>query len=209
MTTNEICELDDSWIKAFEEIDDLYKEYYMEKVSYINLHCIYINQNQEIEKVIKKKHILKSPNVLSRDELLYLLKDFFPKNKYNLLSIIKCNVDIEPEKIQTFLSSTPTTSNQSQKCEFLTILPKIESIYWRETINMFQDLNDLFIFYYEKDNSEQALASASTSIKNVPPTNPNPNQTTSNNKTKKIHIQQRQTKHRKSIKKEYKYTMVL
>ncbi|NBO42803.1 MAG: hypothetical protein EBU92_15080 [Betaproteobacteria bacterium] len=74
---------------------------------------------------------------------------------------------------------------------------------------MFQDLNDLFIFYYEKDNSEKALASAFTDIKSFPPTNSNQQNPTSNNKTKKIHIQQRKTKHRKSIKKEYKYTMVL
>ena len=39
---DDLFELDTSWIDEFEKMDNDYKSYYAEDVSFINLHCIYI-----------------------------------------------------------------------------------------------------------------------------------------------------------------------
>jgi hypothetical protein len=84
-------ELDESWIKKFEEIDNDYKIFYTEDISFIKLHYIYVNINNEIEKITQDKIILQNPGVLLKEELLGIIKDqtFLNGLKYSLLSILK------------------------------------------------------------------------------------------------------------------------
>ena len=43
-----IEDLDLSWINDFEKIDNEYKIYYTEELSFIRLHTIYVNNNNDI-----------------------------------------------------------------------------------------------------------------------------------------------------------------
>ena len=43
--------LEDDWIDKFEKIDNLYKDFYKEDLYYINLKLIYINRENEIDKL--------------------------------------------------------------------------------------------------------------------------------------------------------------
>ena len=52
-------DLDFSWITDFEKIDNEYKMYYSEELSFIRIHSIYVNSENEIEKVREEKILLK------------------------------------------------------------------------------------------------------------------------------------------------------
>jgi hypothetical protein len=47
--------VDSSWLQEFENLDKEYKDYYTEELETIKVHCIYINKNNEIERVIEDK----------------------------------------------------------------------------------------------------------------------------------------------------------
>ena len=109
MTDSDI-ELDISWIKEYEEKDNIKKIFYKNKVNKINIHTLYINTNNEIDKSYREKIELKKNNVLSKEELIFLIKDkiepsntsnkiSLSKAKYKLLSILLYNNTLEPHNI--------------------------------------------------------------------------------------------------------------
>ena len=148
MTENDtiLDELDTSWLTEFENDDNDYHHYYSEDVSYINLNCVYINTNNEIEKVKTEIVIFKTPGILSRDEVLSIIKSntYSNKDKYSLLSILKFNIDVEPNNINSFLKNNDKNIGD----HFLHTIKHIDSIQFNKTISMFQDMNTLTIIFY-------------------------------------------------------------
>jgi len=67
-------ELNDDWIINFEETDKLYKDFYKDNLDYINIDFIYINDDNEIEKIKQDTFLLSQQNSITRDELIGLLK---------------------------------------------------------------------------------------------------------------------------------------
>ena len=65
--------------------------------------------------------------------------------------------------------------------DFFTTLKNIDTIYFEKTINMFQDLNTLFIIFYEKDSDKSLIGS-------------------NNNNTKKIYLRCSNPKNKKTIR---------
>lgn len=165
--------LDDSWIKEFENNDKLYHDFYKDDVYYINIHFVYVNKGSEIEKVSKEQYLLSNPNVLLQNELIKILKMYsvIENTRYSLLSILRYNITISPDEITNFVK----TNHDSWYTNYLTIIKNISDITFDKTINIFQDLNDLTILFYEKN------------------TDKNPN-----NQTKRIHLH---NQHKKTIKK--------
>jgi hypothetical protein len=149
---DDLLELDTSWLDEFEKTDNDYKSYYAEDVSFINLHCIYINNFNEITKVHEEKILFKTPGLLSREEVLGLIKrnTFLHNTKYSLLSILKFNINIEPINLKTFLRSKDSAVNIGK--HFLQPIKNIDSISFVKTIGMFQDINDLFIIFHNKND---------------------------------------------------------
>ena len=70
----EYSKLNDDWIVNFEKTDKLYQDFYKDDLYYINLKIIYINRNNEIEKVKQESFLMSSPNCISREEILGILK---------------------------------------------------------------------------------------------------------------------------------------
>jgi len=140
-------DLDETWIKDFEIDDKNYENFYTDDIYYLKLHCIYIDKLSNIEKVKQEKLFLKEPNNLSREELLGILKTHSFQNniKYSVMTILKYNIDIEPLDLKYFLKDT--------KFSFLTSVKNIDSISFKKSISMFQDLNNIFIIFYEKDKT--------------------------------------------------------
>jgi len=141
------CEnvLNDDWIKNFDKIDQLYQDFYRDDLCYINLKIIYVNKNSEIEKIKQETFLMSSPNYISREEIIRILKNnTIDKNvKYTLLSILKYVITLEPEDITHFL-------NDTYNFMFLKVIKNIDAISFEKTINMFQDLNDLIFVFFEK-----------------------------------------------------------
>jgi hypothetical protein len=175
--TLEYNNLDDEWIKKFENNDKLYQDFYKDDLYYINLRIIYINRNNDIEKIRNQPLLLTSKNKILREEIIGILKNNSVDNNtsYGLLSLLKYNILLEPDEIKNYLKNDDANN-------YLSIVKNIDTIIFDKSISMFHDLNDLIVIFYEK--SKELV------------------KTNSNNTTKKIYLRCLNTK--KTLKKRYK-----
>ena len=106
---------------------------------------IYVNRDNEIELIKTDTFLMSSPNYISREEVLQILKRGSVVNDrgYSLLSIIKYNITLETDDVKKFLCSKEDDYN------FLKVVKNIDAIPFEKTINMFQDLTDLVFIFYE------------------------------------------------------------
>lgn len=145
--------LDDNWIVDFENKDKLYQDFYKDDVYFTDINFIYINSNNEIEKIANETFIMSTPNYITREEIIGILKkkstDVETNKKYSVLSILKYNISLDVEEVPTFLKVKPYSDN------FLVSVKNIDTIKFDKTINMFQDLNDLFFIFYEKSDKKE------------------------------------------------------
>lgn len=174
---DEIKQMD--WVYDFEKIDKLYKDFYLDDNYFAKLHYIYVDKNNNIEKIKEESFLMTIPNRIMRDELLKILKSnsFDNDKRYSILSILKINITINPEEIKYFLQEK---NKNNYSCDFMSHVKNFDTIAFEKTINMFQDLNGLVFIFYEK--------------KNIQPQN--------NNATKKINLHISNNK--KTIRKQYK-----
>jgi hypothetical protein len=150
--------LDDSWIQDFDKIDKPYEDFYKENVYYVPINIFYINKNNEIDKITNEIFFMKNHNLVSREEIIDIIKrnSLYNKNMYSLLSILKYNITINPEEVTYFLSIKDNDNDNDNEFmgyydnKFLTTLQHIDAIVFEPTISMFQDLNTLIIIFYEK-----------------------------------------------------------
>ena len=135
--------IDNSWIEEFDELDKEYAQYYTEDLSYINLRCVYINRLNEIEQIRGLPVQLNLSNRISRDELIGILKRNMqlPHKKYTVLSMLKYNIDIEPQNIKHLVDVVD---------HYLTHISNIDDITFNKSIPIFHPLNELIILFYEK-----------------------------------------------------------
>lgn len=170
--------LDDKWINEFEKTDKLYQDFYKDDLYYINLRVIYVNRNNEIDKIKHESFLLNTKNYISREEILGILKknSMDNKNNYTLLSILRYNINLEPDEVKNYLLNKANN-------DYLSVIKNIDAITFERSINMFHDLNDIIFVFYEKSNQ-------------LKKTNPN-------NNTKKIYLHSLNT-NKKTIKKRYK-----
>ena len=59
--------LNDDWIHKFDKIDKLYEDFYKDDLYYTNLKFIYINRNNEIEKINQETFLMTTPNKILRE----------------------------------------------------------------------------------------------------------------------------------------------
>jgi hypothetical protein len=144
-------ELDNGLIDDFEKTDKLYADFYRENVHYVNLHLIYIDKNNDIQKIEQESFIMTKPNFISRAEIIEILKrkSFDKSNKYSLLTILKYNITLDASDIKDYINC------DSNDHVFLTPIKNIDSIVFDKTIGMFQDLNDLLFIFYDGSVAKQ------------------------------------------------------
>jgi len=147
-------ELDNDWITQFENTDNLYKEIYKDKLYYTNIYSIYINVNNEIDKINNETLLLSKPNCITREEISRILKNNKlnkKHNKYSLSSILKYNISLDNDEIIPFLKCDVKDLEYYNK-KFLTAITNIDAIFFENTIAMFHDLNDVFFLFNETPN---------------------------------------------------------
>ena len=173
--------LDEEWINEFEKTDKLFQDFYLDDIYYTEIHFVYINTSNDIEKIKEDHFLLSTPNYISREEIIGLLKrnTIVNNKKYSLLSILKCNITVKPEEVKNFLKSSNLTDYLDN---FLVPIKNIDAITFEKTINMFQDLNDLLFIFYEKSDED---------LKRV-----------ANNVTKKVYLNQK-SKHKNTTRRHY------
>jgi hypothetical protein len=142
-------DLDTFWIEEFEKVESDYKSFYTEKINNVKLNYIYISKDNEIEKIGKDVVFLSQENHISREEMIKILKQNMIHNnkKYSVLSILKYNIDIDPQDVSFYLK------NEHDKNAFLHVVKHIDDIILNDTINMFQDLNNIIIIFNERTES--------------------------------------------------------
>jgi hypothetical protein len=98
-------ELNDEWINNFEKTDKLYQDFYKDDIYYVNLKFIYVNRENEIEKINQESFLMSNPNYISREEIIQILKDSAIDNnkRYSLLSILKYNILLDADDVKNFL----------------------------------------------------------------------------------------------------------
>lgn len=158
-------ELNDDWIRNFEKTYKLYQDFYKDMLYYTNVNFVYINRENTIEKIRQESFLMSKPNYISREEIIGLLKRNSVENdkRYTLLSILKYNITLDIEDIKGFLISSDI-SGYNEK--FLTPIKHIDSITFENSINMFHDLNDLILIFYEKSN-ELKIHDTSSATKKI------------------------------------------
>ena len=139
--------LNDDWIQHFEKTDKLYQDFYRDDLCYINLKIIYVNKSSEIEKIKHESFLMSSPNYISREEILQILKRSVTDNdrRYSLLSILKYNITLDAEEVKQFVL------NSNEERNYLQVIKNIDAIALEKTINMLHDLNDIILVFFEKN----------------------------------------------------------
>jgi hypothetical protein len=149
--------VDTSWMDNFEKGDVKYAPFYLNDVLSINIVCLYIDNENQIETYKEHIFLFREKNKLSKEELLGILKQnsFLHNKKYSLLSMFKYNISLQPEEVSRFL-----TRDES----FVSVVKNIDDIGWNKTISMFHDLNQLIILFHNVSSREKAMVNANTSI---------------------------------------------
>ena len=147
-TNDDIEDLDSSWLEEFEKMDNEFKNYYTEDLSFIKIKSVYVNKDSNIEKLREEKILLKVPGYLQKEELISIMKhnSFYNQIKYSVLSILKYNINIEPIHLKTFLK----TKNKNVGDYFLQSVKNIDTIKFDKSISMFHDINEILIIFHEK-----------------------------------------------------------
>jgi len=140
--------LDTTWINDFEALEKDYNSYYNEDLTFIYINYVYINNQNEIINISKDKYLFNKPGVLSREELVGLIKHNTIHNsvKYSLLSLLKYNIDFEPIHLKTFLRS----KDKHIGSNYLKSISNIDTIVFEKSISLFHDINNLFIIFIDK-----------------------------------------------------------
>ena len=98
-------ELNCDWTDDFDKEEKFFDEFYKENVQNLQMFSYYVNRNKELFHI--KKDILNiDDGVLKKGDLIYHLgkNRIYDKKKFQLLSMLKYNINIEPVDIQFFLN---------------------------------------------------------------------------------------------------------
>ena len=139
-------EMDTSWIDDFKKENDDYSNFYTEEATTITIFFIYIDNTNNIEHLSRDLLVLNTKNTIIREELIHIIKQNqnHNNNKYKLISLLKYNIDIEPEEIYNFIN---TKDDSSFNKRFFIQEKYLNDINYQNTINIFQDLNSLFFIF--------------------------------------------------------------
>jgi hypothetical protein len=162
-----------------------FKDFYKDNIYYTTIHTIYINRNNEIDIINKETFLLSTPNIITREEIVGILKkkSYYNDKRYKLISILKYNITLEPENVLKYINCN---DHEMNKYNYLEDIKHIDEIHFEKCITMFQDLTDIYCIFFEKSTEL---------IKKT---------VNSNNSTKKIYLKKTINKHKNTIRKQYK-----
>jgi hypothetical protein len=149
--------IDDSWVTEYKNAEECYNEFYNEKINNIKVFFMYINTDKTIVNVRRESLSLNNESILTRERLITIIKDKQMLNniKYKLFSIVRYNINLQPDEINDFLRDSPSKNNEEiYNNRFFIDEKVIHDIYFSDTITIFQDLNALYIIFKEYDKTK-------------------------------------------------------
>ena len=137
-------QLDTSIIDEFEQDDELYKDFYKDTIEQVNLFILYVDNNNDLFHIKKDTATLKDGK-LEKSDLKSLIKQYiiYENKKYRLISMLKWNINIEPDEISNYLK-------EDNKYDFIKNIRNLDSITFDDSINLFHNLNSLYLVFHER-----------------------------------------------------------
>ena len=147
-------------------IDQLCNDFYKEKLSFVKSFFIYVNSNNDINKIKIDAIELNENNTITKEKLLFLIKNNQCEENinYRLLSLLKYNIDLEPSQLKNYINLEDVMSD---KYNFLEQSKTIDNIIFKDTITLFHDLNCVYFIYYENNKKLNTPNTKKIYIKNV------------------------------------------
>ena len=160
-------DLDTTWIEEFEQDEEIYKDFYKDPIESMRVFLLYVDKKNNLFH-IKKSMCPLNKSLIQKETLMKIIKEnmFHNEKKYRPISILKWNIDIEPDDISKYMKN-------NSKTNFLTVEKKIDTLKFNDSINLFHNINSLYIVYHQSWKSF-------------------------NNRTKKIYISKKKLNHRKT-----------
>lgn len=164
--------LDDDWIKEFKEIDKQYENYYLDDNEKIRVTYVYIDGENEIIRTKQEHILLRDVNIISREEIIGILKrnSIIDEIKYTVLSILKINIDLDPNGINRFINEEDYFTEI--KGRIMTPIKHIDTITFERTIKLFKDLNEIIFVFHEKINKLDVVRNSNNVTKRIYVTRP-------------------------------------
>ena len=105
-----------------------------------------------MDKVSQEIYNMETPNFISKEEIIKLLKNKIntkETKKYTISSLLQYNVDIETGEYAENYLNEEYIVDKLNFLPFLNIIKEIRNVYWKPSLQVFKELNELFIIYYE------------------------------------------------------------
>tara|TARA_B100000073_G_scaffold347374_1_gene361487 strand:- start:3741 stop:4241 length:501 start_codon:yes stop_codon:yes gene_type:complete len=140
-------ELDESDLINFENEDKYYEKFYKSKVEYVNLVFLYLDLNGNIVHTKNYKQVINN-NKITKELLIHILNKNSKLNKirYKTISILKYNIDLEPEKVRNYIEKNDNLY------DYIDVTNYLDDIVYNDSIMFLKDLNSLHIIFYPKKN---------------------------------------------------------
>jgi hypothetical protein len=121
------------------------KKFKLKRIKDINVYLTYINHENEIEIISKKKlYIENKQNTITRTQLVDVIKNCQRRNNvsYKLISIMVYNVNVTPETLSDYIEKPE---------DFITLftLSRVDSFELQSTISLLQEFNAMYFFFLE------------------------------------------------------------
>ena len=124
---------------------EYYKKFKLKRIKDINVYLTYINCENEIEIVSRKKlYIENRQNTITRSQLVDVIKNFQRRNNisYKLISIMVYNINVTPETLTDYIE-------RPEDFVSLFTLSRIDSFELQSTISMLKEFNAMYFFFSE------------------------------------------------------------
>ena len=142
----EFLEMDTSWIREMEK----YNDFYVDDIDNVTIHYLFLNENREIQNIEEEITILNTPNILTKEELLYKIKNkLMEVKKYRLQNIIQFNVSLNEQETTSLYND-----EFNDFSSYIQELVSIDDVVWNKTSNIFKDMNSIYFILVEKPNKK-------------------------------------------------------
>jgi hypothetical protein len=121
------------------------KKFKMKRLRDINIYITYINSENEIEIISRKKlYIENKKNTITRNNLVDVIKNFQRRNNisYKLISIMVYNINVTPDTLTDYIE-------KPEDFVSLFALSRIDSFELQSTISMLKEYNAMYFFFSE------------------------------------------------------------
>ena len=123
---------------------EYYKKFKVKRLKDINIYLTYINIDNEIEIISRKKlYIENRHNTITRNQLVDVVKNNQRRNNinYKLISIMVYNINVIPETLSDYIEKPE---------DFISLftLSRIDSFELQSTISILKEFNAMYFFFF-------------------------------------------------------------